>query len=297
MKRLDTGEFVADDDFIREELHKEVLIKEVISDLKYLCLDDQIAGLCHGINGWTLDFYGNAVEKAIDITNKILEAKVNVHENVKIKQTLWRERPVIGGIDIATQRSGGFTCGTIGWVANKSDSSSRGIVTVEHAVSVNGWVNNYSSSPIDRIAVTESAYNNAWVDASYSPFSYGIDGLPSIKNIGNIVGWVDYASVPMGMYVSFNGYGAGGRRDTVVIDKGFRGGKLRQICFEQEVLEGDSGSACVNYNPDTGGWVLICLNWGAIGVEYPDGSYTHLYSLGSCIGKVNEYTDTYPYLT
>jgi hypothetical protein len=296
MKRLDTGEFVADDDVIREEKRKDALIKEVIGDLKYLCLDDQVAGLCHGLNGWTLDFYGNAIEKAIDITNKILGTKVNVNENVKVKETVhWRERPVIGGIDIATERSNGLTCGTIGWVANKADSSSRGIITVEHAVIVNGWVNNYSSNPSDRIARTESAFNNSYVDASYSPFVYGIDGSPSIKNIGNVIGWMGYYSVQEGMNVSFNGWGSGGRRDTVVIDKGTRGGKLHQICIEQELLEGDSGSACVNYNPDTGNWVLVCLNRIQLylvinGVEVP------YMGIGSSIDSVNNYTDTYPYL-
>ena len=235
MKRLDTGEFVADEEFIREEKHNDALIREVIGDLKYLCLDDQIAGLCYGINGWKLMFYGNAIEKTIDITNKILETKVKVIENVKVKETVWRERPVMGGIDIYTGRDG-LTSGTIGWVANKSDSSSRGIITVEHAVVVNGWVNNDSELPSNRIATTEIAVNNVFVDASYSPFDTGIDGSPYIKNLGNIVGWLGWLSIPrVGFPVSFNGLGSGGRRDTVTVDKGYIADKYQQIAIEQEL--------------------------------------------------------------
>ena len=69
----------------------------------------------------------------------------------------------------------------------------------------------------DRIATTESALNDSYVDASYSPFNAGIDGLPSIKNLGNVVAWYGYYSVPIPLWVSFNGWGSGGRVNTEVI--------------------------------------------------------------------------------
>jgi hypothetical protein len=220
MKRSDTGEIFSDERIIEEEMRKDDLVRKVMDNMRYNYLDDKIAGFGYGIRGWELHFYGDAVEEAIEIANELIGTKIStIFKNVIFKDQS-RERPVIGGIEIVTE---GNCWATIGWVANKRDSSSRGIVTVEHAVIVNGWVDNYSSNPSDRIARTESAFNNSYVDASYSPFVYGIDGSPSIKNIGNVIGWMGYYSVQEGMNVSFNGWGSGGRRDTVVIDKGTRG--------------------------------------------------------------------------
>jgi hypothetical protein len=289
MKRSDTGEIFSDERIIEEEMRKDDLVRKVMDNMRYNYLDDKIAGFGYGIRGWELHFYGDAVEEAIEIANELIGTNIStIFENVIFKDQS-RERPVIGGIEIVTE---GNCWATIGWVANKRDSSSRGIVTVEHAVVVNGWIANNTSSVSDRIAVTESAFNNSFIDASYSPFNSGIDGSPSIKNLGNVVAWMGYNSVYTGMSISFNGYGSGGRVNTQVINKGYYGEKYRQVVIEPVTTGGDSGAAYANYNSDTGCWVLIGLHRTR---EYLSGG-TQLRSIGSCAEDVNDYTVTYPYL-
>jgi hypothetical protein len=291
MKRLDTGEFVADDEVIQENKRRYALVEKVMDNMKYNCLDDQIAGFGYGIYGWELHFYGDAVKAAIEIANEIIGKKVDViFEKVKFIEQ-WRERPVIGGIEVCTERAQ-YKCATIGWIANKRDTLTRGIITVEHAVSVNGWVSNDTCSTSDRIAITQCAYNGSFVDASYSPFNAGIDGSPSIKNLGSVVGWFGFDSVSEGMNVSFNGYGSGGRVNTQVIATGIWGQKHQQIVINPVTTSGDSGAAYAHYYSDMGGWILVGLH--RIREELEDG--TLLRSIGSSAQYVNEATYTYPHL-
>jgi hypothetical protein len=251
---------------------------------------DEIAGLGYKEKDWELLFYGGAIQKAINIANEFIRVKINIIENVKVeKQTCTKERPLIAGVCICTERCGSL-CATIGWVANKHGSS-RGIITVEHAVEENDWVANNSRDVNNRIASVETAINNSYVDASYSPFNNGIDGSPSIKNLGNIVAWFGYSSVPVPLDVSFNGYGSGGRVNTNVIAKGTYAGKYQQIVIDPDTVGGDSGAAYANYNSDTGKWVLVGLHRVRLIVNN-----TPLYSVGSSIDNVNSYTSTYPYL-
>lgn len=290
MKKLDTGELIADEKFIREEKRKDDLINEAMNRFRAKEIYDKIAGLGYGEKDWGLLFYGEAIQEAIDIANKLIGVKIKVVENVRIEtQTCTKERPVIGGVCICTERCQSL-CATIGWVANKPGSS-RGIVTVEHAVYVDDWVANNTCNVNDRIATVETAINNVYVDASYSPLNDGIDGSPSIKNLGSVVAWFGYYSVPVPLDVSFNGYGSGGRVNTEVIYKGAYGGKSQQIVIEPVTEGGDSGAAYANYNSDTGKWVLVGLHRAKALVNG-----NPLYSIGSAVDNVNSYTSTYPYL-
>lgn len=293
MRRLETGELRADDEFILEEQRKTALIDEAFNRFRGKVIASKIAGLTYGQDDWELMFYDKAIKEAIDIANELTKIKVKVIENVVVQlQVCTRERPLIGGICLGSQRcqnAGACPCATIGWVANKPGFS-RGIVTVEHAVNVNEWVSNNQCIIADRMATTETTVNDNFVDASYSHFNAGIDGSPSIKNLGDVIGWFGYDSVLIPLNVSFNGFG-GARVNTQVTRKGNFAGKSRQIVIQPVTQGGDSGTAYANFNPDTGGWVLVGLHRAMItvnGVPFESG--------GSAIDEVNTRTGTYPYL-
>ena len=76
MKRLDTGEMVADEEFIIEENRKNAMINEVLNRLRARDLFDKIAGLGYGEKDWELLFYGEATQEAIDIASNIIGIKL-----------------------------------------------------------------------------------------------------------------------------------------------------------------------------------------------------------------------------
>jgi uncharacterized protein YcfJ len=227
-------------------------INEVFESLRARRIDDKVAGLAYGEKEFELMFYGQAVQECIDISRRMIKAPIKIVERVKVElQTCTRERPVIGGTCMGSQRRGSI-CATIGWVANKL-LVSRGIITVAHAVNQNDFINNNLYIESDKIARANTIIDDSYVDTAYCLFLQNIYAAPAIKNLGFVVAWMGYYSVPIVLSISFiSGYGLCRRKDTRVIAKGYLAGKYNQVAVEPITVGGDSGAAYANYNPDTG---------------------------------------------